>query len=110
LVGTVPNRSDDLIGEVADVQMHYPEIAVGYMVLMDVGNDTPPGQGGKWVPTMRERLARISGRKAPFWNQGTLESSIVVEVDFRQGSKLLTAEQQLGSLFDGLVTELKTRL
>ena len=110
LAGTVPNRSDDLIGEVADLQMRYPEIAAGYMVLMDVGNDTPPGQGGRWVGTMRDRLVRISGRRAPFWNQGTLESSIVVEVDFRQGPQLLTAEVQVGSFFDGLVTELRTRL
>jgi hypothetical protein len=46
LAGTVPNRSDDLIGEVADVRMRYPEIAAGYMVLMDVGNDMPPWPGG----------------------------------------------------------------
>lgn len=108
--GTVPNRTDDLIGEVADVQMHYPEIAVGYMVLMDVGNDTPPGPGGRWVRTMRDRLVRISGRRAPFWNQGTLEGSIVVEVDFRQTPQLLTTEEQVGSFLDGLVAELRTRL
>lgn len=110
LPGTVPNRSDDLIGEVADVQMRYPEIAVGYMVLMDVGNDTPPGPGGRWVRTMRDRLVRISGRRPPFWTQGTLEGSIVVEVDFRQAPQLLTTEEQVGSFLDGLVVELRTRL
>jgi hypothetical protein len=110
LAGTVPNRTDDLIGEVADVQMRYPEIAVGYIVLMDVGSDMPPGQGGKWVSTMRDRLARISGRRAPFWNQGTLEQAIVVEVDFRQRAELLTAEQDVGAWFDGLVAEVRARL
>ncbi|MGE0454262.1 MAG: hypothetical protein AB7Q30_12075 [Vicinamibacteria bacterium] len=110
LAGTVPNRTDDLIGEVADVQMRYPEIAVGYIVLMDVGSDMPPGQGGKWVSTMRDRLARISGRRAPFWNQGTLEQAIVVEVDFRRRAQLLTAEQDVGALFDGLVAEVRARL
>lgn len=29
LAGTVPNRTDDLIGEVADLQMRYPEIVIG---------------------------------------------------------------------------------
>jgi hypothetical protein len=110
LAGTVPNRSDDLIGETADIQMRYPEIAVGYMVLMDVGNDTPPGPGGTWASTMRDRVARISGRRAPFWNQGTLEGSIVVEVDFRQAPQLLTTEEQVSSFLDGLVAELRTRL
>ena len=31
LGGTVPNRIDDLIGEVANAQLHSPEIVIGYV-------------------------------------------------------------------------------
>ena len=43
LAGTVPNRLDDLMGEVANVQQLSPEIVVGYVVIMDE-KETPCGR------------------------------------------------------------------
>ena len=33
--GTVPNRIDDLMGEVANAQLHSPEIVIGYIMVFD---------------------------------------------------------------------------
>src|SRR5712691_2904195 len=32
LAGTVPNRVDDLMGEVTNIQMYSPEVVVGYLM------------------------------------------------------------------------------
>ena len=39
LGGTVPNRVDDLMGEVRNVQMYSPEIVTGYIMLFNVAED-----------------------------------------------------------------------
>ena len=39
LGGTVPNRIDDLIGEVANAQLHSPEIVIGYVMIFNVQED-----------------------------------------------------------------------
>lgn len=39
--GSVPNRIDDLQGELANVQQLRPEIVIGYVVLVDVAEDSP---------------------------------------------------------------------
>lgn len=39
LSGTVPNRIDDMIGEVANLQLHSPEIVIGYIMLIDRAKD-----------------------------------------------------------------------
>lgn len=39
LGGTVPNRIDDLIGEVANAQLHSPEIVIGYIMIFNVAED-----------------------------------------------------------------------
>ena len=40
LRGTVPNRIDDLIGEVANAQLHSPEIVIGYIMIFNVAEDS----------------------------------------------------------------------
>ena len=40
--GTVPNRVDDLAGEMANVQLLSPEIVTGYIVVFDTGASGPP--------------------------------------------------------------------
>ena len=39
LSGTVPNRIDDLMGEVANLQMYSPETAIGYVMLFNIEED-----------------------------------------------------------------------
>ena len=40
LGGTVPNRIDDLVGEVANAQLHSPEIVIGYIMIFNVAEDS----------------------------------------------------------------------
>jgi hypothetical protein len=49
LAGTVPNRIDDLMGEVTNIQMYSPEVVVGYLMVFDVSHDIPARQGGHMV-------------------------------------------------------------
>jgi len=110
LSGTVPNRIDDLIGEVANVQMYSPEIVVGYLMVFDVSQDAfSPKHGTTWCNLLRSRLDRLSGRKAPFWSTGMIEAFAVVEVDFSSGPVLLTAEAEVESMFETLVSEVVKR-
>src|SRR5574337_839524 len=68
LAGTVPNRIDDLMGEVTNVQMYSPEIALGYLMVFDVSQDSPSTRhGSTWCELLRQRLGELSGRKAPSW-------------------------------------------
>lgn len=111
LSGTVPNRIDDLIGEVANVQMYSPEIVIGYVMVFDVSKDTKPSKkhGMKWLELLRHRLEALSGRKAPHWSIGMIEAFSIIEVDFSKGPKLLTKEEELAEMFDLLVQEVRKR-
>lgn len=110
LPGTVPNRIDDLIGEVANIQMYSPEIVVGYLMVFDVSQDVISRKYGcTWCELLKTRLARLSGRKAPFWSIGMIEAFAVVEVDFSQDARLLTPEEEVIAMFDVLASEAKSR-
>jgi hypothetical protein len=110
LPGTVPNRIDDLIGEVANIQMYSPEIVVGYLMVFDVSQDTISKKHGcTWCELLKTRLARLSGRRAPFWSTGLLEAFVVVEVNFSKGAQLITPEEKVIAMFDVLVSEVKGR-
>ena len=103
--GSVPNRSDELIGEAADVQMRYPEIIVGYIMLMDV-----TGKGAeKWIPEYEQRIARMAGRAPPFWVLGTVEAAQIVRVDFSPsppgGTRLVSPPNVLDGFFDTLASQ-----
>ncbi len=91
LGGTVPNRIDDLIGEVANAQLHSPEIVIGYIMIFNVAEDAvSPKHGLTWCELFRERATSLSGRKPPSWTTGTVESFLLVEVD-------LTARSSMGA-------------
>ena len=110
LPGTVPNRVDDLIGEVANIQMYSPEIVVGYLMVFDVSQDIISKKHGcTWCELLKTRLARLSGRRAPFWSVGLVEAFAVVEVDFSQGARLITSQENVISMFDVLVSEVRSR-
>jgi hypothetical protein len=110
LAGTVPNRIDDLIGEVANAQMYSPEIAIGYLMVFDVSRDVFSRKHGcTWCELLKTRLLGLSGRRAPFWSVGMVEAFVVVEVDFSQGPLLCTREEKVEEVFEILVSEVKNR-
>jgi hypothetical protein len=110
LGGTVPNRIDDLIGEVANAQMYSPEIVIGYLMIFNVGEDIFSAKHEcTWCELLRTRVQRLSGRTAPYWGTGMIEASVVVEVDFSDGPKLITDEDDVERMLDVLVSEVKAR-
>ena len=69
--GSVPNRLDDLQGEIANVQQLRPEIVIGYVVLFDMAEDSKRTEDGTaWSDYFEAALQRIAIRRAPLWNQG----------------------------------------
>ena len=84
VAGTVPNRVDDLTGEMANVQLLSPEIVTGYIMVFDTTGSGLRQDGTRWVDFFREAVERLSGRDAPAWAAGMVEASAVVEVDFSQ--------------------------
>jgi hypothetical protein len=110
LPGTVPNRIDDLIGEVANAQLQSPEIVIGYVMLVDVSEDVHSAKhGSTWTKLLRTRLERLSGRKPPHWTVGTIEAYVLAEVDFSSSANLLTAADQFDRFFDILVEQVRAR-
>ena len=110
LGGTVPNRIDDLIGEVANAQLHSPEIVIGYIMVFNVAEDSfSPKHGATWSGLFRNRLNSLSGRRAPSWTTGTVEDFVLVEVNFSTGSSIKTTSQSFEAFFDGLVAQVQAR-
>src|SRR5947207_9008694 len=68
IAGTVPNRLDDLQGELANVQQLRPEIVIGYVILFDVSQDSRRTDGDMWSDYFEAALTRIAVRRAPLWN------------------------------------------
>lgn len=110
LPGTVPNRIDDLMGEAANIQLHSPEIVIGYIMVFDVGADSHSVKHNcTWAELLRSRLATLSGRRAPSWTIGTVEAAIVLEVDFAKSSAVLAGADLVGPFFDLLVEIVRER-
>ena len=110
LGGTVPNRIDDLIGEVANAQLHSPEIVVGYVMIFNVQEDRYSHRHDTtWSNLLQARLTSLSGRRAPSWTTGTVEDFVVVEVDFGSGPQIVSTSQPLDDFFDTLVKQVRIR-
>lgn len=76
--GAWPNRIDDLVGEVSSVQMLFPEVVVGYGVVLDHGAPTkgkrPMGNELEVLyKRFRNGLAALAKREPPLWAQGLIE-------------------------------------
>jgi hypothetical protein len=97
------------MGEVTNIQMYSPEVVVGYLMVFDVSQDIPGRQRGTWCDILEQRLSRLSGRKAPAWSVGTIESFVIMRVDFSAGPHLLTPEGDVLRMFDELAGEVKER-
>lgn len=110
LGGTVPNRVDDLMGEVTNVQMFSPEIVTGYIMLFNVAEDSYSSlHQSTWADLLKSRIGRLSGRQPPSWSIGMIEASLFLEVDFSGGPRLVSGESQADAFFDGLVAQVRSR-
>lgn len=114
--GSIPNRIDDLMGEVANAQQLSPELVIGYVVIMDQRLDSLRGRSKTetWIDYFEACLARISIRRAPLWNQGLLEASWLIRIDTRKptGQRILNpigSEDKGIAFFRSLLSELYLR-
>lgn len=108
VAGTVPNRIDDLTGEMANVQLLSPEIVTGYVMIFDTAGSSLRKDGARWVDFFRAALDRLSGRDAPAWAPGMVEASAIVEVDFSEEPRIVSAPD-MTAFFDLLVRCVKDR-
>ena len=110
LPGTVPNRIDDMMGEVANVQLYSPEIVTGYIMIMDISTDRYSNKhNSTWTELLRSRLEALSGRTSPSWAVATIEGYAIAEVNFSESSALLSNPADFDKLFDRLVREVISR-
>lgn len=112
--GTVPNRLDDLMGEVANVQQFMPEVVTGYILIFDATKDSLRRDGTAWSVHFEKALNRIAVRRAPLWNQGLIEGFWFIRFrsDQPTGSRVLDpvgTAQRGETFFKSLVTELHRR-
>ena len=106
--GTVPNRVDDLQGEMANVQLLSPEIVTGYIMVFNTAVSELRKDGMRWVDFFRGAVSRLSERGAPTWAAGMVEASAIVEVDFTERARIVS-ESDLSSFFDRLADCVKER-
>jgi hypothetical protein len=102
--GSWPNRLDDLVGEVSSVQMLFPEVVVGYVVVLDHGAPTrrkkalSPPEGDENRPfyeSFKAGLRALAQRRPPLWAQGLIEGYWVIEIDTRRQDFLLEPQKTL---------------
>ncbi|MDM7325309.1 MAG: hypothetical protein P3W93_010115, partial [Thermus sp.] len=86
--GSWPNRLDDLVGEVSSVHMLFPEVVIGYTVIVDLGAPTkrklPQQSEFSAFERFGEGLKALSRREPPLWTQGLIEGHWLVEIDTRK--------------------------
>ncbi|MDE2758213.1 MAG: hypothetical protein OXU26_01475 [Acidobacteriota bacterium] len=110
LGGTVPNRIDDMIGEVTNAQLHSPEVVIGYIMIFNIAEDSiSQKHGSTWCGLFRERVTSLSGRRPPAWTTGAVEDFVLVEVDFNSGSSILKTSQTFDAFFDTLIEQVRVR-
>ncbi len=110
LGGTVPNRIDDMIGEVTNVQLYSPEIVIGYIMIFNVAEDSySPKHESTWCDLFRKRVKSLSGRRPPSWTTGTVEDYLLVEMDFSAGPSIIRTSQPFDEFFDTLVEQVDLR-
>jgi len=113
--GSVPNRIDDLQGELANVQQLRPEVVTGYVILLDVSEDSSRRQDRlTWSDFFECSLRKLAIRRAPLWNQGLMEGLWFVRFDRRlpSGSRLVDPdriEDEGYAFIRSLLCELKLR-
>ena len=110
LPGTVPNRVDDLMGEVANAQLHSPEIVLGYIMIIDIAADVHSARhGSTWADLLGSRLESLSGRCPPQWTVGMIEGYVLARVNFSRSTKLLSDPDDFPRFFDTLAEQVRFR-
>ena len=110
LGGAVPNRIDDLIGEVTNAQLYSPEIVIGYIMIFNVAEDNySPKHGSTWCDLFRNRIHSLSGRRPPSWTTGTVEDFVFVEVDFDSSPSIIRTSKPFDKFFDTIVDQVSLR-
>lgn len=119
--GSWPNRLDDLVGEVSSVQMLFPEVVVGYVVVLDYGAPTKRKQGERYPEgeelaplygRFKAGLEALAQRRPPLWAQGLVEGYWAIEVDSRKTHLLrdpVRTIQEGETFLDALVEALRQR-
>lgn len=112
--GTVPNRIDDHMGEVANVQQLSPEIVTGYIVVFDTLADGVRKDGTRWSDYFEQSIRKIAIRRAPLWNQGLIEGLWFIRIDSSKppGERLLNPTRSIDegrAFFHSLLAELQLR-
>jgi hypothetical protein len=69
--GTVPNRIDDHMGEIANVQQLHPEIFIGYVLVFDITADSRRKDGQTWSEFFEAAIKKIAIRKGPAPESGS---------------------------------------
>ncbi|KIX84688.1 hypothetical protein [Thermus filiformis] len=99
--GSWPNRLDDLVGEVSSVQILFPEVVVGYVVVLDYGapdnkGNVPKGDENRsHYESFKAGLRALAQRRPPLWAQGLIEGYWVIEIDTRRQDFLLEPQKTL---------------
>lgn len=106
IAGTVPNRIDDMMGEVANVQLRSPEVVLGYVAIFNQQGDR---EDGYWAQWFRQHLEDLSGRDAPAWAPGTIEAHVLVEAEFEPAPRVLAGEDDFESFFQTLTARVAER-
>ncbi len=115
LPGVIPNRLDDLMGEVANVQQLSPELVIGYVAIIDEKENSPrQGADGTWIDHFEANLRKIAIRRAPLWNQGLLEAAWLIRINSGSpaGQRVLNPSATDADgirFFQGLLEELYLR-
>jgi hypothetical protein len=112
--GAIPNRLDDLMGEISNIQQLRPEIVIGYVILFDVIADAPRKGGTTWSDYFEQALRQIAIRKAPLWNQGLLEGFWFIRFDSLKptGERIVDTDRVKAegfSFFESILSELRRR-
>jgi hypothetical protein len=108
--GALPNRIDDLMGEVANAQLYSPEIVLGYIIVMNKGVDSySPKHKSTWIDLMRSRLRTLANRMPPNWTIGSIEGFAIVEVDFSSTAQLIRGAGDVNTLLDILEAQVRDR-
>lgn len=115
ITGSIPNRLDDLQGEIANMQQLRPEIVIGYVILFDMAQDSTRKEDGvPWSDYFEAALQRMAIRRAPLWNQGLLEGLWFIRFDSREpaGRRVVSSRdtsQARDRFFRALLCELRLR-
>ncbi|WP_049894403.1 hypothetical protein [Halogranum rubrum] len=111
LSGTIPNRTDELLGEVTDLQMRYPDVVTGYVVIVDTADTADEPNRSRWAQKLERRIDRLSGRRPPAWGRGLVESACVVKTNLAGpgDAQLLSDPGDMHDFFDEIVKQYRER-